>query len=479
MRLRGGTANRRLPWSTLLALLGMVLLLLPARAADPVVPVVRADGAVSPPMARYIAAAIADAERQGAPAVVIELDTPGGLMSSSDEIIRSILESRVPVVVWVAPTNARAASAGVFITYAAQVAAMAPGTRIGSASPVALGGDLDETMARKVTNDAVSQVRNLADLRGRNADWAESAVRDATNITAEEAARLGVVDFVAADLQALLAGIDGRTVETAAGPVTIDTSGAATRDVQMGWIDQFLSLLADPTIAYLLLTLGGLGIFFELSVPGLGLPGVAGAIAILLGLYGLGTLPVNWAGVALIGLAFVLFVVDIFVPSFGTLTIGGLASFLFGSHLLFDGRTEGLGVSPIVTWTVAALLAAFLLLLGGAVLKTRFLKPATGREGLVGAVGTARTALDPDGMVFVAGELWQATVAGDSPTPAAFPAAARATIGAGMPVAVAAIDGLRVLVRPATAAEAANAGVAVVMPPVQPPSPEAPRAEPA
>lgn len=472
--------NRIRPWSLLLALLGLGLLLLPARAADPVVPVVRADGTISPPMARYITAAIADAERQGAPAVVIELDTPGGLMSSSDEIVRAILGSRVPVVVWVAPTNARAASAGVFITYAAQVAAMAPGTRIGSASPVALGGDLDETMARKVTNDAVSQIRNLADLRGRNADWAEDAVRDAVNITAEEAAQLGVVDFVAPDLATLLTGIDGRTVETAAGPVTIETSGAATRDVQMGWLDQFLALLADPTIAYLLLTLGGLGIFFELSVPGLTLPGVAGAIAILLGLYGLGTLPVNWAGVGLIGLAFVLFVADIFVPSFGTLTIGGLASFLIGSHLLFDGRTEGLGVSPIVTWTVAALLAGFLLLLAGSVLKTRFLKPATGREGLVGMVGTARTALDPDGMVFVAGELWQATVAGDSPVRTDAPTGPRAEIPAGAPVAVTGIDGLRVLVRPATAAEAASAGVAVLTPPISAPTtPETPRAEPA
>jgi membrane-bound serine protease (ClpP class) len=474
----------RLP-PLLLALLamGVVLLLAPlpapaaAQEAAGVVPIARAEGAVSPPMARYLAAAIANAERQGAPALVIELDTPGGLMSSSDEIVRAILDSRVPVVVWVAPREARAASAGVFLTYAGHVAAMAPGTRIGSASPVALGGELDDTMARKVTNDAVSQVRNLADLRGRNADWAEAAVRDAANVTAEEAARLGVVDVVAADLPSLLAAIDGRTVETAAGPVTIETGGATTAEAPMGWLDRLLMLLADPTIAYLLLALGGVGIFLELSVPGVTLPGVVGGISVILGLFGLGALPVNWAGVALIGLAFVLLVVDFFVPSFGTLTIGGLASFVIGSHLLFDGAGGGIGVSPILIWTIAALLGGLLLLLAGSVLKTRFLRPATGREGLVGMVGAARTPLGPDGVVFVAGELWQATVAGASPVPPtdrSAPASGPApVIPAGAPIAVSGLDGLRLVVRPATTAEAADAGVAVLSPslPATPASP--------
>ncbi len=435
------------------------------QSTAPLVVVVPLEGAITPPMARFVTNAIEDAERRGAAAIVIELDTPGGLMTATDEIVRAILASEAPVVVWVAPDGARAASAGVFVTYAAHVAAMAPSTRIGSASPVSLGGEMDETMRRKVTNDAVSQLRTLADLRGRDAAWAETSVRDAANVTAAEALRLGVVDFLAPDLPSLLAGIDGRTVTTARGPVTIETSGAEIVRSEPGWLDQLLALLADPTIAYILLSLGGLGLVLELSNPGVTFPGVFGGIALLLGLYGLGTLPVNWAGVALIGFAFLLFVLDLFVPSFGTLTIGGLVSFVLGSYLLLgSGAPPGLAIAPAAIWTFALLLVAVFALLAILAGRTVLRRASTGREGLIGAVGTVRRALAPDGVVFVEGELWQATAT------AAGGATSVAPIPVGTSIAVVAVDGLRLVVRPATAAETSVAGVAI-LPPSQPDRP--------
>lgn len=433
----------------------------PVAAQDgaPRVDVVRVDGAITPPLARFVEKSLRAASADGAAAVVLELDTPGGLMTSMDEIVADILASEVPVVVYVAPDGARAASAGVFITYAAHVAAMAPATRIGSASPVTLGeggapATTDETMTAKITNDAVSQIRNLAELRGRNADWGERAVREAANVTADEAAQLGVVDLVAPDLPTLLREIDGRSVTLAGEPAAIRTAGAATRSVEMGWLDGLFQLLADPTIAYLLLSLGGLGLFLELSNPGTTLPGVIGGLGVLLGLFGLGTLPVNWAGVLLIAFAFLLFVVDLFVPSFGTLTVGGVIAFVLGSFLLIDGgAAPGLAIAPAVIWTMTALLVGFFVLVGAAVLRARWRTPTTGREGLIGAVGTVRRPLAPDGMVFVAGELWQATLVGGD--------GGRA-LPVGTPVAVSGIDGLRLLVRPATAPEAASAGVAAI-----------------
>ncbi len=433
-----------------------------AQGTLPLVEIVPLEGAITPPTARYLINALANAERRGAVAVVIELGTPGGLMSATDEIVRGLLASEVPVVVWVAPDGARAASAGVFVTYAAHVAAMSPSTRIGSASPVSLGGEMDETMRQKVTNDAVSQLRTLADLRGRDAAWAEASVRDAANVVADEALRLGVVDFIAPDLPSLLAGIDGRTVATAGGSVTIETGGAETVRRGPGLLDQVLALLADPTIAYLLLSLGGLGLFLELSNPGVTFPGVFGGISLLMGLYGLGTLPVNWAGVALIGFAFLLFVLDLFVPSFGTLTIGGLVGFVLGSYLLLgDGAPPGLAIAPAAIWTLALLLAVAFILMAILAGRTVIRRPTTGREGLIGATGTVRRTLDPDGVVFVEGELWQATAAA-GPSDSGIP------ITVGTPVAVAAVDGLRLVVRPATAAEASAAGVAILMPQSQP-----------
>ncbi len=445
-----------LPRAAALCLLPLVLVTLSVAVAgvsglvaqaERRVDVVRVDGTITPPMARYVGRAIARAEDDGAAAVVLAVDTPGGLSSAMDDIIDDILQSDVPVVVYVSPRGARAASAGVFIAYAAHVAAMAPGTRIGSASPIFLGedgsaSDGDETLARKVTNDAVSQIRNLADLRGRNADWAEQAVRDAVNVTADEAVRLRVVDLLAPNVEALLEQIDGRTVRMETGDLILSTRGAEVRDVDMGLMEQFLQLLADPTIAYLLLSLGGLGLFLELSNPGAILPGVVGGLFLLLALYGLGTLPVNWAGVLLIGFAFLLFAVDLFVPSFGSLTIGGIVSFVLGSYLLIgSGAPPGFEVARPVIWTLTACLVGFFLFVAGSVVRTRLRRPATGREGLVGQVGTVRRALNPDGMVYLAGELWRATAPGGTEIPA------------GTPVVVTAVDGLRLTVRPATAPE--------------------------
>ena len=423
-----------------------------AQEERPTVQVIDVDGTITPVMAGYVGRAIERAERDGAAALVLRVDTPGGLSSAMDDIIADILASEVPVVVWVAPGGARAASAGVFIAYAAHVAVMAPGTRIGSASPIFVGdggavSDGSETLARKVTNDAVSQIKNLAQLRERNAEWAEQAVRDAVNVTADEALALGVVDLLAADLPTLLREIDGAQVRLPAGLATVATADAGVESRGMGLIDQFLQLLADPTIAYILLSLGSLGLFLELSNPGAILPGVVGGLFLLLALYALGTIPVNWAGVLLIGFAFLLFGIDLFVPSFGTLTIGGLVSFVLGSYLLVaEGAPPGYEIAPAVIWTFTALLLGFFLLLGGAVLRARLRRPATGREGLVGDLGRVRRALAPAGVVFAAGELWQATAVGLNDG---------AEIPVGAPVVVVGLDGLRLRVRPATAAEVA------------------------
>ncbi|MFM9106437.1 MAG: NfeD family protein [Chloroflexota bacterium] len=434
-----------------------------ARAAtEPTVTVLPLDGPIVPPVADWLAGEIAAANERGDALIVIELDTPGGLMASSDRIVRAILDSAAPVAVWVAPENARAASAGVFVTYAAGFAAMAPGTRIGAASPVGGdGGDLDDTMARKVTNDAVSQLRALAERSGRNAGWAEAAVREAASVTAEEALRLGVIDAIAPDLPTLLATADGRPVRTAAGSTVIETAGATVSTAGMGWLAALLTLLSTPAIAYLLLTIGGFGLFMELSSPGALFPGVTGALCLLLGLYGLGTLPVNWTGALLIGLAFLLFVADLFVPSFGILTIGGLVSFILGSTMLIDRAVApALAIPRPLIWLVAAVIGLLAIAVAAFVARSHRTKPATGREGLLGAVGLSRQDLAPDGVVFVGGELWQAT------------AADGAAIPAGAPVAVSGLDGLRLIVRRATAPEAATAGVAILPPP--PPLPADP-----
>jgi membrane-bound serine protease (ClpP class) len=411
-----------------------------------IVVVGKIDGEISPAMAKYVERVINRGEHENASAIVFEMDTPGGLSSSMDDIVRQILESDIPVAVYTMPRGARAASAGVFISYAAHIAAMAPGTNIGSASPIFSGSDSDgnDTLRRKVTNDAVSQIVNLANLRGRNADWAEDAVRNAVNVTADQALQLHVVDLLADDLPSLLSQINGRTVTTDSGTVTIDTTNAEIKTIDMSVLEEILQLITDPTIAYLFLSLGLVGLYLELSHPGISVPGIAGALGLLLGLYGLGTLPVNWTGVLLIALGFVLIAIDLFVASLGTLTIGGAVSFILGSYMLFGADApSGYEIQPAAIWTLAGCMLALSLFLGAAVLRARLRPPATGKQVLIGKIGTTRTQLAPTGMVFVDGELWSARLAPEELGP----------IAEGESVIVTAAEKLKLAVRRATASE--------------------------
>ena len=385
-----------------------------ALGSTPRVRLIEVDGAITPVMANYVHRGIREAERAGDQAVVIRLNTPGGLSSAMDDIIQDILASEVPVIVYVAPSGARAASAGVYITYAAHVAAMAPATNIGSASPVLLGQDgqpaqTDETMQQKVVNDAVAKIRGLAELRGRNADWAEQAVREAVNITADQALQLGVIDVVAPSLDALLDTVDGRPVTTMAGEVTLQTRDAEIVPVDMNLVEQFFQILSDPNVAYILLSLGLLGIFLELANPGAVLPGVVGGIFLLLGLFALGNLDVNWAGVLLMAFGFILFIADLYLPTHGVLTVGGIISFALGSFLLMQSPISPVfQISRAVILTVTALVAISFLAVITLVARAHARRPVTGKEGLIGTVGVVRRALEPEGMVFVEGELWRA-----------------------------------------------------------------------
>jgi membrane-bound serine protease (ClpP class) len=408
---------------------------------------VRARGVINPALAHYLVRVIDQAEVDQVSAVVIEIDTPGGLDSSMRQIIQRILASNVPIVLYVSPPGSRAASAGVYITYAAHVSAMAPNTNIGSATPVSMGENGEQQMSpemrAKVSNDAVAYIRSLAEQRGRNADWAERAVREGANVTAQEAARTGVVDMVANDVDDLLRQIDGRQVATAGGTVTLRTANAPVNRLQMGLVDEFLQAISDPTIAYILISLGTMGMFFELSNPGSILPGVAGGICLLLGFYALGTLPVNYAGLLLMGFALLLFVVDTFSPTHGVLTLGGLASFLLGSLLLFNvpEAAPWLTLSLWTIFSVTGVMAGFFLLIARLVARSYHVRPSVGAEALLGQAGRAKTTLDPNGMVWVESALWEAT-ADDGP------------IAAGTRVEIVDLDGLRLRVRSARAAAA-------------------------
>jgi membrane-bound serine protease (ClpP class) len=375
------------------------------------------DGAITPVVATYVDRGIDTAVERGDDAVVIQMDTPGGLSSAMDDIISDILASPIPVIVWVGPEGARAASAGMYITYAAHVAAMAPVTNIGSATPVQLGGEdsSDETaMDRKVVNDAVARVRELAELRGRNADWAEDAVRDAVNVGSHGAVDLNVVDFIAADLADALAQADGREVIVYGDTAVVRTRGATVRTVEMSLFERFLQIIVDPNVAFVLLSLGTLGLIFELSNPGAIFPGVTGAIMVILGFYALGTLESNATGFVLIGLAFVLFVLEVFVVSGGLLTVGGIVTFVLGGLLLSNTRNpEVLQISRTVIFTVAVLIGLFFIFVVGSVVRTRGARPATGREALAGREGVARSDLDPRGRVFIDGTIWSGRSVGE------------------------------------------------------------------
>jgi membrane-bound serine protease (ClpP class) len=400
----------------------------PAAAAP--VSLIELDSAITPVTVRLLATAIERAQAEGAQALIVQLNTPGGLERSMRSMVQSILGSPIPVIVYVAPTGARAASAGVFITMAAHVAAMAPATNIGAAHPVAIGGGTDKEMIKKVENDAAAFARTIATEKGRNAEWAEKAVRSSVSATEREAVKLKVVDLVAESVPDLLAKIDGRTVKTTRGQVTLATKGAPVKVIEVRFRDQFLALISDPNIAYLLMMAGMLGIFFELSNPGAVLPGVIGGICLILAFYAFQSLPVNWAGLLLILFGVVLLILEIKVVSHGVLAIGGVVAMLLGSLMLYDTpETTGIRLSWYVMIPTVGTTAGLVFFAVSMGIRALYRPAVTGESAMVGRLGVARSALAPEGQVMIDGELWRA-VSQDG------------AVAAGEPVRVAAIDGL-------------------------------------
>jgi len=374
--------------------------------------VITLNGIINPVASDFIRESIEKAEDANAVCLVIQLDTPGGLMKSMRVIIKDIFAARIPVVVYVAPSGARAGSAGVFITMAAHIAAMAPGTNIGAAHPVAMGAQADtsNTMMEKITNDAVAFIKSIAERRGRNAEWAEKAVRESASITSSEALELNVIDYIASSLDSLLLLIDGKEVETVAGKVVLKTANADVKILKMSFRYRILDVISDPNIAYILLLIGIYGIFFELYNPGAIFPGVIGVISIILAFYALHTLPINYAGLLLIIFGIILFLLEVKIPSYGLLTVGGIVSLVLGSLMLFESPLPFLRVSWEVIAAATVTTALFFIFAIGFALRAQQRKPTTGREGLVGEVGEAVDAFkNGQGQVLVHGEIWQAT----------------------------------------------------------------------
>ncbi len=386
--------------------------------SQPVVLVIQVKGVINPVSAKFIVESIDRAEEMKAQCLVIELDTPGGLMTSMRQIIERFLNTDVPVVVYVYPKGGRAASAGVFITYAAHIAAMAPSTNIGAAHPVTIGGGAPgapadtsgkSTMMEKVTNDAVAYIKTIADKRHRNVEWAEKAVRQSVSITEKEALKLHVIDLIAPSLDSLLTEIDGRKVDLDGRTVVLRTAHARIVREKMSWRDRLLDKLSDPNIAYIFLLLGMYGLIFELSNPGAILPGVVGVIFLILAFFAMQTLPINYAGLALIIFGIILFIVEIKIPSYGLLTIGGIISMFLGSLMLVESPYPFLRVSLAVIIPGVLVTALFFIFAVGVGLKAQTRKPATGSEGLVGETGQAFTEIGPKGgKALVHGEIWNA-----------------------------------------------------------------------
>jgi membrane-bound serine protease (ClpP class) len=396
-----------------------VTLLVPATAAAaPRVLAVEFDNDVNPVTADYVVDEIQRANRERFNAVVILLDTPGGLADAMKDIYEAELASRVPVIVYVSPDGARAASAGVWIGQAADLLAMAPQTNIGSSTPVsASGGEIPSDLRRKVVNDAAKSLRALAEEHGRNGNWAEAAVRKADNLTARQALRMNVIDVIAPTLPALLNRIDGR--KTKPKGIVLTTAGAHIERVEMSLWKRVLDTLIDPNLIVILMSLGVLGITIELWSPGLIFPGTVGAISLIVGLFGLQILPVSWAGLLLMLLAAAFFVAEMFVVSHGALALAGAAAFVVGSLMLFDPAGDHYQVSIEVALLVAATMAMMVGLAVAKIVQVRRAGVVTGQEELIGQVGVVRRALDPEGLVFVHGELWRARTNGETVEPGA------------------------------------------------------------
>jgi len=395
------------------ALLTVVMLSgqdLPAAEKAPVFDVITVNSAITPPVAEYILQSIAEAEKSGAAGLVIRLDTPGGLDLAMRDIAKGILNASVPVIVYVAPSGARAASAGLIITVSAHIAAMSPGTNIGAAHPVGLGigAGMDKTMSRKVENDAVAYVRGIANKRARNEDWVERGVRKSESIAAEEALRLKVIDFVATDLKVLMKQMDGREISLAEGKKILKTKGAVFNEKVMGARQKILSALSDPNIAYILLLIGLAGLYFEFSNPGAILPGVIGGIALITAFFAMQTLPVNYAGIALILFAIILFVAEIKVISHGILAIGGVVSLVIGSLMLFQSPDPSMRISWGVLIPAVTITSLFFIVVITIAVKAQLRKPQGGKEGMAGEEGRAVTDLFTEGKVLIRGEYWNA-----------------------------------------------------------------------
>ncbi|WP_199799162.1 NfeD family protein [Erythrobacter insulae] len=396
----------------------------PAQAAADEAIVLRLDGAIGPAAASYIADGLQEAKLANSELVVIMMDTPGGLDTSMREIIRAIIASPVPVVTYVHPSGSRAASAGTYILYASHFAAMAPGTNLGAATPIQIGavpapapeeseeGDGDNTSTnvadRKAINDAAAYIRSLAEMRGRNADWAEEAVRGAASLSADAALERGVIDFVATNLRALLDQLDGRSITVDGGTRQIETSGISIREVEPSVLNQILATITNPNIALLLLMIGVYGLIFEFLNPGALVPGTVGAISLLIGMYALAVLPVDYVGIGLIVLGIGLMVAEAFAPSFGALGIGGIASFTFGAAMMFDTDMPAFQVNWSVIAAVAVFSAGFVILVARAGLKSFRHRIVSGAEELIGAKATVLDWQNGRGHVFVHSERWNA-----------------------------------------------------------------------
>jgi len=425
-----------------------------AHAAPAPVALVSIEGAIGPATADFVGRSLERAAKDGAPLVVLRLDTPGGLDSSMRDIIRDILASPVPVAAWVGPSGARAASAGTFILYASHVAAMAPATNLGAASPVAIGGAPDagkpdssgkdakkgavpqagDTLMRKATNDAAAYIRSLAQLRGRNADWAERAVREAVSLSAAEARKLKVIDLVADSVPALLMALEGRTIEAAGAKHQLATAGAQVQAIEPDWRTRVLNVITNPSVAYLMILVGIYALVFEFSNPGLILPGVVGAICILIAMYAFQLLPVNYAGLALLLLGIAFMVAEVWVTTHGALAVGGLVAFVVGSVMLLDTDVPQFEIPYALIGGVSAASAAFLFLVLGMLVRSRRRPVVSGREELIGAPGEALEEIEGEGWARVHGERWRVRTS--------------APLKRGQALRVAAIDGLVLEVTP-------------------------------
>jgi membrane-bound serine protease (ClpP class) len=379
--------------------------------------VLTVEGAVSPVMLNYIERGITAAENQGAKALIIKLNTPGGQIDLTRQIVQVIVNSQVPVVVYVSPSGGFAASAGTFITLAGHASAMAPQTTIGAASPVdAQGDNIDETLRAKVENVLVADIKNLAERRGEEAvEWATDAIINAKAATAKEALDLGIIDFIAADVDDLLQQLDGFEVEIGGEPVTLNTAEVRQTPFEMTDAESIIAIILRPEIAFLLLSIGGLAIFYELANPGGYILGIIGIICLLLGLYAVGQLPINFAGLGLIVLAFILFIAEAFTPTHGALTLAGVISLFLGGLFLFDTAEFDYRISVVPLAAISLSLGGIFFFIVTKAIGALRRRPASGAESLVGAIGLTKTALTPNGMVLIDGSRWQATLAGEGP----------------------------------------------------------------